>query len=264
MDEEDTLITPRPTNGMVKPAMTPGLTIGTATPAINGSTYANRPSTAEEGAALEKRISQLSQSRSSMEKTSDYFTSNNQPKSPSEAQPKTPGPPLEQLPDTTTQSPVDGDKEEKSKEGSSLFGKSFRMKFPKKLGRTSTDVKPAVVDEKAEESDKSEEKEDKTVYDSFYGCIQKIRHEYEERLHNEGPQNLTSGITPSPLGETPILRPPPFIAVIIQDERPDLGGVADLYRGTVSSVGHDADLIEKVAPMWLGDLLLKVCDSILP
>lgn len=258
MNADDALITPRPTNGMIKPAMTPGLTIGTATPALNGTTNSNRPPTAEDGTALEKRISQLSQSRTSMDRSSDYFTSNNQAKSPSEAQPKTPGPPGEPSSDTGTQSPVDGEKEEKSKEGGSLFGKGFRMKFPKKLGRTSTDVKPAVVDEKSEESDKSEEKEDKTIQDSFYGCIQKIRYEYEERMQNDPSYHLSSGITPSPLSETPILRLPPFTTVIIQDERPDSGGVADLYRGTVSSVGQDADLIEKVAPTWLGDLLLKV------
>ena len=258
MNADDTLITPRPTNGMVKPAMTPGLTIGTATPALNGATNSNRPPTAEDGAALEKRISQLSQSRTSIDRSSDYFTSNNQPKGSTDAQPKTPGPPGEPFSDAGTQSPVDGDKEEKSKEGGSLFGKGFRMKFPKKLGRTSTDVKPAVVDEKAEESDKSEEKEDKTIQDSFYGCIQKIRYEYEERMQNDPSHHLSSGITPSPLSETPILRPPPFTTVIIQDERPDSGGVADLYRGTLSSVGRDADLIEKVAPTWLGDLLLKV------
>ncbi|KAK0511970.1 hypothetical protein JMJ35_005098 [Cladonia borealis] len=257
MNADDTLITPRPTNGIIKPAMTPGLTIGTATPALNGATNSNRPPTAEDSTALEKRISQLSQTRNSMDRSSDYFTSNNQPKGASDAQPKTPGPPGEPSSDTGTQSPVDGEKEEKSKEGGSLFGKGFRMKFPKKLGRTSTDVKPAVVDEKSEESDKSEEKDDRTIQDSFYGCIQKIRYEYEERMQNDPSRHLSSGITPSPLSETPILRPPPFTTVIIQDERPDSGGVADLYTGTVSSVGHDADLIEKVAPTWLGDLLLK-------
>ena len=254
MHEDDTMITPRPTNGNLINATTPGLTIGSATPTLNGAANNNRPATAEEGSTLEMRASQQSQPRTSSERSNDYFASVNQPKSPADGT-KTPG---ESSLDTATQSPIDADKEEKSKEGSSLFGKSFRMKFPKKLSRTSTDVKPAVVDEKSEESDKSEEKEDKTIQDSFFGTIQKIRYDYEERLQNEPSRNLPPGITPSSLNETPLLRPPAYTTVIIQDERLDSGGVADLYRGTISSVGQDADLIEKVAPMWLGDLLLKV------
>lgn len=254
MNEDDTLITPRPTNSNMMPPMTPGLGIGAATPTLNGAVNNNRPSIAEEGTVLEKRTSQLSQPRTSTERSGDYFASGSQPKSPTDGM-RTLG---ESSLDTATQSPVEGDKEEKSKESSSLFSKSFRMKFPKKLGRTSTDVKPAVVDEKSEESDKSEEKEDKTIQDGFFGSIQKIRYDYEERAQNEPSQHLPSGITPSSLSETPMLEPPPYTTVIIQDERPDLGGVADLYRGTISSVGQDADLIEKVAPMWLSDLLLKV------
>jgi hypothetical protein len=31
-----------------------------------------------------------------------------------------------------------------------------------------------------------------------------------------------------------------------------------MYRGTVGSLGKDANLVEKVAPPWLGELLLKV------
>lgn len=265
MSEDDSVITPRPpTNGMIRPAVTPGLTIGSATPNMNGATLnttADRPGTGDEGTALEKRASQHSQPRNSSDRKSDYFSSNALAKSPVEGQAKGPVTPgdtsLEGSTLASAQSPVDGDKDEKTKEGG-LFGKSFRMKFPKKLGRASTDVKPAVVDEKSEESDKSEEKEDKTVHDNFFGTIQKIRYDYEEKLQHEPSEHLSAGITPSLLSETPKLQLPPFTTVIIQDEQPDSGGVADLYRGTVSSVGYDADMIEKVAPMWLGDLLLKV------
>ena len=260
MNEDDTLITPRPPNGNVLPAVTPGLTIGLATPNVNGAINGNRPSTADEGTSLDKGASQHSQPRHSSEKPSDYFSSGTQPKSGADGQIKVPATPGDTSEEATAQSPVDGDKEEKIKEGG-LFGKNFRMKFPKKLGRASTDVKPAVVDEKSEGSDKSEEKEDKTVQDNFFGSIQKIRYEYEERLQHEASQHLPSSITPSSLNETPVLRLPPYTTVIIQDERPDSGGVADLYRGTISSVGQDADLIEKVGPMWLGDLLLKVSNA---
>ena len=142
----------------------------------------------------------------------------------------------------------------------SLFGKKFRMNFPKKLGRTSVEVnKPVVAEEKAEDSDKSSEKEDKIVEDNFYGVIQKIRNEYEEVLQHNPEHSLNPGINPSLPNETPVLKLPPFTTIIIQEDRPEAGGVEDLYRGTIRSVGQDASIIEKVAPMWLGDLVLRVC-----
>ena len=263
MNDDDSLITPKAMDGSNRPAMTPGLTIGTATPYLNGisntaAVQNQRPTTAEEGTALEKQTSQHSQTRGSMDRLNDYFSSNALPRSPVDGQAKGPATPGDTSLEATALSPIDADKEDKSKESNSLFGKKFRMTFPKKLGRSSTDVKPLVVDEKSEESDKSEEKEDKPIQDNFFGTIQKIRYDYEERLQNAPSQHLPPGVTPSLLSETPLLRLPPFTTVIIQEERPDSGGVADLYRGTVSSVGHDADLIEKFGPMWLGELLVKV------
>ena len=261
INEDDTMITPRPmiiTDGITRPPNTPGLTIGAATPYINGATSTSgsaRPATAEEGTTLEKRISQQSQPRTSSDRTSDYFSSNAQTKSPVDGPSKGPFTPGDTSLEAAASSPVDADKEERS---SSLFGKKFRMNFPKKLGRTSQDVKPAVVDEKSEESDKSEEKEDKTIQDNFFGTIQKTRYDYEECVEREPSQHLAPGITPSLLNETPLLEPPLSTTVIIQEDRPDSGGVADLYRGTVRSTGIDADLIEKTGPMWLGELLLKV------
>ena len=118
----------------------------------------------------------------------------------------------------------------------------------------------STVDEKSEESDKSDDKEERNIEeDKFFGTIQRMRYDYEEMLHNERSQALHSLINPSSRKETPPLHHPPHTIVIIQEERPDAGGAADLYRGTVSSVGHDADLIEKSAPRWLGELLLRVC-----
>ena len=262
MNGDDSIITPRPitmTDGITRPPNTPGLAIGAATPYINGVTSnsgPNRPATAEESTALEKRTSQQSQPRVSSDRTSDYFSSIAQAKSPVDGQSKGPVTPGDTALEAAASSPVDADKEERS---SSLFGKKFRMNFPKKLGRTSQDVKPAVVDEKSEESDKSEEKEDKTIQDNFFGTIQKIRYDYEECIQHRPSQHLAPGITPSSFNETPLLELPLSTTVIIQEERPDSGGVADLYRGTINSVGSDADLIERTGPMWLGDLLLKVC-----
>ncbi|KAK4997251.1 hypothetical protein LTR16_007128, partial [Cryomyces antarcticus] len=156
---------------------------------------------------------------------------------------------------------IDGEKDEKA--GGALFGKKFNMRMSfsmKKLAKTQTTEsvsRPAVVEEKEEDSDsKSSQTEDKVVDDNFYGAIQKIRNAYEDQLL-EGAESLQSAIAPSLPNETPVLKPPLATTILIQEDRPEAGGVADLFEGTVGSLGLQADLIEKVAPMWLGDVLLR-------
>ncbi|KAI9870736.1 MAG: hypothetical protein M1830_003861, partial [Pleopsidium flavum] len=259
----DPAATPRATNGNDYPAMTPGLSIGVATPSsppFHQTPHPNNylPPTLEEGANLEKRTSHQSQPRSSAERPNDYFSTRLSPHAATDINGKVTGAPSEAQGDGLLQSSLEPDKEEKTKEGSSLFGKKFRMNFPKKLGRSSIDSKPAVVDEKSEESDKSSEKEDKVIENNMYGIIQQIRYDYDETLQSNPWQPLNSGINPSLPNETPVLYPPPFTTIIIQEDRPDSGGVADVFRGTVGSLGQEADQIEKVAPMWLGDILLRV------
>ena len=257
-DDVDSFVIPRPADGHLYPAMTPGLSIGIATPgapAFNPSTamHNHLPSTAEERTSLEKHQSRGSQRRTS----GDYFSSNAHPPDQvvTNGGVTTPG---GTQTDSSTQASSEADKGDKPKDIGSLFSKKFRMNFPKKLGRSSVEAKPAVVDEKFEESDTSSVKEDKIVEDNFLGIIQKIRYDYDEQRHHDPSEPLQTSVVPSQPNETPILKPPPFTTVIIQEDRPDSGGVADLYRGTVASVGQDADMIEKVAPMWLGDLLLRV------
>ena len=261
-DIQDDTVTPKAVNGI---AGTPGLTIGVATPVANGVHHspnpqaANQiPATIDENTTLEKHASQQSATRNSTDKSPDYFSSNPQVRPTAEGQIKAPTTPGETGADASaTTSPTDGDKDEKA--GSSLFGKKFRMNFPKKLGRTSAEVKPTTVDEKSEESDKSDDKEERNIEeDKFYGTIQQMHYDYEEMLQSARSQPLYSLMHPSSKIETPPLHHPPHTIVIIQEERPDAGGAADLYRGTVSSVGNDADLIEKAAPRWLGELLLRV------
>lgn len=254
-------------NGIQKGPTTPGLNIGAVTPSISAShppSHQNSlgtthlPPTLEEDSSLEKRISHQSQSRSSSDKPSDYFSANPnaQPsESSSEANNKAPGTPGEAGTEATTTSPT-SEKEEKKKSG--LFGKKFQMNFQKKLGRNSVEAKPAPAEEKAEETDKSSEPEEKVVEDNFYGIIQKIRNDYDEQLAANPRQALTVGVTPSLPNETPVLKPPPHTQILIQEDKPESGGVADLYSGTLATLGQDADVIEKFAPMWLGDLLLRV------
>lgn len=242
--------TPR-ANGNSYP-MTPGLGIGVATPApLN-----HLPGVPEDGAPLDKLASDPS--RTSHEKTGDYFSSAPLP-SETKAAAITAETQHEEKP---PKSPSDAEKETNGKDGNTLFGKKFRMGMSfgsKKLGRSaSTNTeKPVVVDEKVEDGSETSEsgEKEKEVDDSFFGIVQKIRNEYEKALLENPEQKLESGITPSLANETPVLKPPPMTTVIIQEETS--GGSADLYRGTVATVGEDASLIEERAPMWLGDLLLR-------
>lgn len=255
---DDTKPYSRSTNGT-----TPGLSIGVATPYPANTSHSmqaphNLASMAEEGTILGKREFHQTNPRASTETQvpPDYFS--NKPQRYSTDNLKPPLTPVEAPPEGPPQSPGDADKEEKVKEGNSFLGKKkFRMNFPKKLGRSSTETKPPVLDGKAEESEKLEGKEDKVREDNFLGTIQKIRLEYKDQLQQYPHRTIESGMRPSTPSEMPILRPSPYTTIIIQEDHPDSGGVADLYRGTVSSSGLDADLIEKTAPMWLGDFLLR-------
>ena len=240
------ITTPRG-NGVVYP-MTPGMGIGVATPAP----LSHLGSVPEDGTALDKRSSQTS--RASVEKNVDYFSS-----APLEAPPKAAATPSEEKP---PKSPADADKDGNGKD--SKFGKKFRMGMSfgsKKLGRsasTTAEKQPVVVDEKVDEESETSEpvEKEKEVDDNFYGIVQKIRYEYEKAMLENPDQRVETGMTPSLPNETPVLKPPPMTTVIIQEETS--GGSADLYRGTVGTVGEDASLIEERAPMWLGDLLLRV------
>ena len=243
--------TPR-ANGNYMSAMTPGMGIGVATPAAT----AYLPGVPEDGGPLGKRTSQLS--RGSADRSGDYF-SNVPVSGTSDTNGKSVATPGESFDDKPPKSPTDADKESNGKE-TGLFGKKFRMGMTfgtKKLGRSpSTNVeKPIIVDEKAEDSEDSDTKE-KEIDDNLNGTIQTIHGEYEKLLLQHIDQPIESLITPSLPNETPVLKPPPMTTVIIQEETS--GGSADLYRGTVSTVGEDASQIAQVAPMWLGDLLLRV------
>lgn len=239
-------VTPRG-NGNHVP-MTPGMGIGVATPAaLNGL-----PGFPEEGADLEKQQSQIS--RSSGEKAGDYFTNAPFPSAEPSKLAATPNEPTE-----VSKSLADAEKQAngKDKESGTLFGKKFKMSFgSKRVGRSASVAteKPVVEVEKSEGSETSEPAE-KEIDDSFAGIIQKINMEYEKQLADHPDQSIESGITPSLPNETPVLQPPPMTTVILQEETS--GGSADLYRGTVGTVGEDASMIVDRAPTWLGDLLLR-------
>ncbi|KAL8354053.1 hypothetical protein RB601_003755 [Gaeumannomyces tritici] len=250
--------TPRP-NGS---GATPGLTIGLATPALQQA-RSSLGDSLPAATPVEKRSSQIS--RPSVEKD-DYFSNaiasvESAKPAATPAEPPTPATPTAEPKTPGVENVKDKDKENNGKSPSTPFGKKFRIGMPfgsKKLGRSASSTapeKPAVVDEKAEEQQsESSSSHEKEVDDSFYGVIQKIRNEYEKGLAEAPDRLVETRVVPSLPSETPVLKLPPGTKVIIQEEMQ--GGSAELYRGTVETVGHDADAIEQQAPMWLGDVLL--------
>jgi len=268
------------TGGAPKLQATPSFNIGLATPGLLSPTKsvhsASALSPADEASASE---SSARLSREQLEGKSDYFS--------------TPGQsiPVVASPDGTSQPaqtpgeaqdpaafPSDGTPKEPATPG--LFGKKFRMNMTfggmKKLGRTQTNDKTAPVDEKdGNESDsKSSDRtgSSRIVEENLLGTVQKIRFAYEESLHQQiqtrhahengmpvplAQLDLPSAITPSAITETPVLSPPPNTVILIQEDRPEAGGVADLFESTVGALGEMCDLVERAAPMWLGDALLK-------
>ncbi|WPH04522.1 Hypothetical protein R9X50_00741400 [Acrodontium crateriforme] len=255
---------------------TPGLTIGLATPGSYGSPGKawGHLSTSVEGGPVQAPTSQP------IDASNDYFspTSPTQPELASPGGNKPPVTPGEAGTDEPA-TPGDGSKDTPAK---GLFGKKFRMGMSfsgmTKIGRPQNNEKdkPIAVEEKHE--DESDSRSSKTsnsrvVDDNLYGTIQKIRFGYDDLIQQQAAsqqayQNglpvppvqaleVTSGITPSLPAETPVLKPPLNTTILIQEDRPEAGGVADLFEGTVGALGEMCDLVEKTAPMWLGDVLLK-------
>ncbi|KAI1139771.1 WD40 repeat-like protein [Hypoxylon sp. FL0543] len=248
------LTTPR-ANGANYP-MSPGLAIGVATPAnlLGLSENAVTP-----GSPLE-RVSSSQLHRTS---TEDYFSTGiSSVDAP--AKPATTPAAVDQTPakDEVPKSPVDTKDRDKdtAKSPSTPFGKKFRMGMSfgtKKLGRSASTTieKPTTAEEKPEENkSESSSNHEKEIDDSFRGVIQKIHNDYEKQLLEAPDKFVETKITPALPIDAPVLKLPPGTKVIIQEETS--GGSANLYRGTVMSVGVDADIIEEKAPMWLGEVLL--------
>jgi WD repeat-containing protein 48 len=270
----DSATTPRANSSQVP--MTPGLAIGLATPGLTHLRGVPEDATAP-ASPLDKRASQAS--RPSVEKE-DYFSSAINPvgdaSKPSQTPAATPAPAEPAATEVKPPSGENGKEKEKEKDKdkdkekekdlngkspSTPFGKKFRMGMSfgsKKLGRSSSTntEKPAVVDEKAEESESSSNHE-KEVDDSFLGVIQKMRNEYDKVLAESPDKFVETKVTPSLPNDTPVLKLPPGTKIILQEEAS--GGMANIYMGTVETVGHakDVDFIEQRGPMWLGDVLLQ-------
>lgn len=178
--------------------------------------------------------------------TGDYFSSVNVPTKPAPSGPS--------LGEAVDDPPAEKDKEEKD---SSLFA---LWRWSRKSRSTSTDMthKPPIppVDEKAPEYDSMVADKPDPLEDTLLGLLKRLKATYEVLVRERVGEPLPTCLAPSLPQETPILNPPGNTTIIVQEDRPDSGGVADLYRGTVSSLGEDADVLERVAPAWLADLIL--------
>lgn len=261
-ESTDMVTTPRANGNQLNPT-TPGFGIGLATPALNTGLSASGDSFASTPMSPSDRLKSATTPRHTDK--DDYFASSIGPADSGQKPAVTPATPAPDAADSKGAADGSGDKDkDKDKAGDSAkspttaFGKKFRMSFgTKKLGRSASQTateKPAVVEEKAEESETSSTHE-KEVEDSFYGVIQKIHQEYERSLSDAPRKVVETRLSPSLPNETPVLKLPPNTKVIIQEETS--GGSANIYQGTVESVGKDADAIEQKGPMWLGHLLLQ-------
>ncbi|KAI4727258.1 WD40 repeat-like protein [Aureobasidium sp. EXF-10728] len=263
----------RPTNTNTIGFATPGLSI-----ADTASSYVGSPILTRDGFITEE--DERTQDKPST--GGDYFSSNSITTNSTNANGETKLVP--QTPTEAVTTPALEDSTTETNDTPSKFGKRLRMNMSfnmKKLGKAPTNDKdkPAIVEETKEEAEvdtqsSSDNSNSRVVDENFLGCIQKIRFAYEDHLQAQSQRaaavdaaggalgqskelELPTSIVPSLPSETPVLKPPPNTTILIQEERPEAGGVADLFEGKVGSTGEMADLIEKVAPMWLGDALLR-------
>lgn len=242
--------TPRPAGSQLVPATPGGMGIGLATPIYPGARE-------DLGSPVDRKLPQAG--RASQERV-DYFSSAIESAGATSHAAKSATTPAVPEPAEDKAKSEDGKDKEKDKDGKNTpFGKKFRMSFStKKLRSGSATVadKPAVVDEKAVESEASSNHGPEKEYDdNFLGVLERIRDEYEKQLSEEPDKLIETKIEPSLPNETPVLQIPPGTQIIIQEETD--GGNAELYRGTVRSAGQEATKIEQCALQWLGEVLLR-------
>ncbi|EWC45391.1 hypothetical protein DRE_00790 [Drechslerella stenobrocha 248] len=123
--------------------------------------------------------------------------------------------------------------------------------------------KPKQTEEKKPEEPKPEEPAEPVKLveqfdDTLLGVVRRIRKSYDAYTPDRALPDFSikSAINPSLPSETPVLKHPPEMVLIIQEDSPDSGGMKDVYRGTVGEVGNEADELEKVLPAWVADAIL--------
>ena len=198
----------------------------------------------------------------------DYFSAKSTTRpsgeQPRDNQPKTPQPGPTTDVDIPT-SPTDPTNVSSPKETSTSFGKRLKSTFtPKKSTKslvTAEEPKSSQVEEKDFNPDQKVAENianDAPATDNMLHVIREIRRQYVKELENSDSSRLKSRMTPALPSDAPVLDPPTNTAIIIQEDHPGSGGVTDLFEGYRDQLGRHADFIEKIAPRWLGNLLLKV------
>lgn len=266
--------TPRPGLGNARLLMTPGLAIGAATPGATLGTPGERDASptdqlpGEPFSPYAAPSTPTAQVRKSSEAQGDYFS---RPSQYQETAQHTDIPPekdettsdTDQKPDNNSTSSEDGEKSESSKE-SSTFSKRLRSTFsPKKSiklqGPTETAKQEASEDRsETPEADATEVSKAKgALGNTLIAILHQFRETYTDHLNRIGnpPKSL---ISPSLPVETPVLSLPLQTAVVIQEQRPDSVGVADLFESNIGDLGKNVELFERTAPSWLGEILLLV------
>jgi WD repeat-containing protein 48 len=243
--------TPRAMNGRM-PMMTPGMGIGLATPGL--SLLTQKTSNQSNMSPLVDAKSPMP-FRGSLDRGGDYFAARppSRPGTPGGMTPKAPTTPSE------TDERAPSAEADKGKETPGLFGKKkFRMSFAgKRLNKPAPEAaKPAIEEKPKEESDSEAKVEEEIPYAGcFYGVVHQMRQEYAKSDATN--ESLVSGIYAGLPGEMPVLKPPASTTILIQEESHNSAGMTDLFEGRLSSIARQADVLEKVAPFWLGNLLLK-------
>jgi WD repeat-containing protein 48 len=283
--------------GLATPAvMTPGPPTTNGIPPVSKSTnLASSPhlSSSDENATLDRSSTRTSSERQS----GDYFTARGvteqQASTPggqlsSQASPVLNGRSSSENTTLTALPPAASTESEPTTSSPEKTGlkKFMRMNLiPKSLKKSDkvNDAKVLATEEPQSDSDsRNSQADDRLNEDTLLGAIFRIRHNYElqsrsggtepetgvglnikstllskEKETNSSPSLVSSAITPSLPNDTPVIKPPPQTIILIQDDNVESGGVADLWEGTVGTVGKDAEVVERVAPAWLADVLLR-------
>lgn len=259
---ESQTATPRPLKGGHLSLKTPGFAIGLATP---GGPLKSSPVNARPSPMMSPGGSNLGSAnpyRQSIEKSADYFSAKPADTTQSPVQAAPGGPMSPKIPATPGESAIDLGPLSPSLGDKGGGFKKFRLSFAgKKLTKAQTAdlATKAMVPNVREDGFESEspKQEDLIFDDSFYGTIQRIHNEYQNPEH-ELLGVLETLVLPGLPNELPVLKPPLNTTVIIQEESSDSAGIQDVYEGRIGDLGRYADKIEKVAPVWLGDALLRV------
>lgn len=158
-------------------------------------------------------------------------------------------------------SPSESDATASQKSGGSSFSKRLKASFSaRKVAKTTSleTPKAAIQEEERsgdEASSKSSQAGDKTYEDSFKGYLEKLRAEYLT-LSKAG-QAVPTLLAPSLPSDTPMITIPSNTVVVVQEDRPESGGVVDLFEGEIGALAQHVDTIEHVAPVWLAEALLR-------